>query len=665
MTASTGFRDRIAPAAAAALLALSGASAADGGAPPDFGTNQGELAFDGVCNDPRFAASDGGDTADRWHLFQDAADCRAAYDRGIVRRRTARDTAGAVAGIDDLGDDGGARAGDGVCNDPRFAPDPRYPEAVEAVPDAEGKDAEDCLRGYLVRQAWPIRPGAGIAFGDDSGEWAGDGECDDPRFTGEAMAGSPGASHILRDAADCEAAFGAGRIAPFSEDRLTTEHVPAGFELGDDSGEWAFDGECDDPRFAGDAVAATLNERDMGRDATDCGKALLAGDAHARPPLTDGFELGDDGGAWARDGVCGDPRFAPDPRYPEAVEPVPEAEGNDAADCLRAYLIRRAWPVDEDIGIAFGDDSGEWASDGECDDPRFTGEAMATSPGASHILRDAADCRAAFEAGRAALFSPALLADLPAGRLPDGFALGDDSGEWAFDGECDDPRFAGDAAAATLNERDTGRDATDCGRALLAGDARIRSLPPGFEAGADDGKWAGNGVCNDPRFAPDPRYPEVVDAAAGAEGKDATDCRRGYLIRRAWPKEAGAGIAFGDDSGEWADDGECDDPRFAGEAMARFPGASHILRDAADCREAVEAGRIALFSEDRLTTEHLPAGFELGDDSGEWAFDGECDDPRFAGDAVAATPNEENARRDATDCGRALLAGRAAVRGGR
>ena len=57
--------------------------------------------------------------------------------------------------------------------------------------------------------------------------------------------------------------------------------------------------------------------------------------------------------------------------------------------------------------------------------------------------------------------------------------------------------------------------------------------------------------------------------------------------------ENAAAVGFGDDSGTWARDGECDDPRFEGAGM----GASldnHLLRDATDCRDAYRAGRVGL-----------------------------------------------------------------------
>lgn len=52
-------------------------------------------------------------------------------------------------------------------------------------------------------------------------------------------------------------------------------------------------------------------------------------------------------------------------------------------------------------GINFGDDSSQWAKDGECDDPRFVGEGMTSTPLlAQDIKADASDCAAAYRAGK-------------------------------------------------------------------------------------------------------------------------------------------------------------------------------------------------------------------------------------------------------------------------
>jgi hypothetical protein len=54
--------------------------------------------------------------------------------------------------------------------------------------------------------------------------------------------------------------------------------------------------------------------------------------------------------------------------------------------------------------INFGDDRSQWAFDGECDDPRFYGAGMTTTPLLDEDrYHDATDCRRQFEAGRIAL----------------------------------------------------------------------------------------------------------------------------------------------------------------------------------------------------------------------------------------------------------------------
>ena len=51
---------------------------------------------------------------------------------------------------------------------------------------------------------------------------------------------------------------------------------------------------------------------------------------------------------------------------------------------------------------------------------------------------------------------------------------------------------------------------------------------------------------------------------------------------------------FGDDSGMWADDGECDDPRFSGEGMASALSDQEAFRDATDCEDLYDQSRIRL-----------------------------------------------------------------------
>ncbi len=56
-------------------------------------------------------------------------------------------------------------------------------------------------------------------------------------------------------------------------------------------------------------------------------------------------------------------------------------------------------------------------------------------------------------------------------------------------------------------------------------------------------------------------------------------------------------LDFGNDRSLWSNDGECDDPRFEGEGMASSLSSRNEGRDASDCRELYEAGRINLIGE--------------------------------------------------------------------
>jgi hypothetical protein len=210
-----------------------------------------------------------------------------------------------------------------------------------------------------------------IQFGDDSGDWTVDGECDDPRFEGQGMASVLLDEDRYRDATDCRKLFDEGRV------RLSgTAGRSGGIDFGNDSSSWARDGECDDPRFVGDGMASTLLDEDAYSDATDCESLVSQG----RIAL--------------RSGVAKD-------------------------------------------GIDFGNDSSTWAHDGECDDPRFEGEGVASYLVDKDLYRDATDCRNLFNKGLVRLVVVAAAGSMAGGGIQrDRLAAGDatlSSGEYRDD----------------------------------------------------------------------------------------------------------------------------------------------------------------------------------------------------------------------------------------
>ena len=106
-------------------------------------------------------------------------------------------------------------------------------------------------------------------------------------------------------------------------------------------------------------------------------------------------------------------------------------------------------------------------------------------------------------------------------------------------------------------------------------------------------------------------------------------------------------IEFGDDTGDWPRDGECDDVRFEGDGTATLMLVADRGRDAADCRQLYDEGRIRLFGVDLAS-----GAIDFGDDTSEWAQDGDCDDPRFEGDGMGSFPLHSDRGHDAGDCRR-------------
>ncbi len=185
-------------------------------------------------------------------------------------------------------------------------------------------------------QAW-VEYG-GIAFGDNSGSWARDGACDDDRFSGDGVAS---ASHVMKDAADCLAAYQAGRItllddtapaivtAPVltSPEELFSETLSR-IDFGDDSSEYANDGDCDDARFYDQSTLASYRRAHVMHDATDCRAAVTNGQVGLL------LDFGDDSGRFSRDGACDDHRFEGEGQSGFDIQ---DHAKQDATDCIAAY----------------------------------------------------------------------------------------------------------------------------------------------------------------------------------------------------------------------------------------------------------------------------------------------------------------------------------------
>ncbi len=130
-------------------------------------------------------------------------------------------------------------------------------------------------------------------------------------------------------------------LVPFSAAQAEVHaSEQASLELGDDSGEWAEDGQCDDVRFTGSGMAAVLLTDSIGKDAADCSAALEAGTIsvdpmHAPPANDEAILFGDDVSKFAGDGQCDDIRFVS--KESAAMVYIAEDIGHDASDCRAAF----------------------------------------------------------------------------------------------------------------------------------------------------------------------------------------------------------------------------------------------------------------------------------------------------------------------------------------
>ena len=409
-----------------------------------------------------------------------------------------------------------------------------------------------------------------VIFGDDSSDFANDGECDDPRFQGPGAALGSSSNHLFKDASDCRTQLQAGMVS-LSD--------PEDMNLG---------GNMDGDLFGGDA--------DVFTGATDPVSAIDIADAGPFGEVM--FAL------WQA--------FQAIPGDDAAAVPLPFGLGGGNAPAYdRAAMT-------ELTGIDFGDNSGPFTDDGECDDPRFEG------PGASGIdfgggeLTDANDCSSLYMGGSLVFIEPenqdnAIVMD------SSGIDFGDNSSLFADDGECDDPRFEGPGTAAFTSETSELHDANDCRSQYESG--RITLVPT--TASSSAALASGGTSSNQPAAPIEEAYTIGVPRGdiEGATQADGSIYASGSVYGGAIspgdrigtfnripdtadyeppPVRPPPEIEFGDNSSVFANDGECDDPRFEGEGMAFASFDDDLGRDADDCLAAFEAGTIILIGEPRL-----------------------------------------------------------------
>ena len=248
----------------------------------------------------------------------------------------------------------------------------------------------------------------------------------------------------------------------------------------------------------------------------------------------------------------------------------------------------------QDSEISYGNDNGEFAGNGVCDDRRFDGPGTAKTRGWSAVGTDAQDCVDAVKEGSAHLWT--LQAGI-AGTDVDSLNFGDNTSEYADDGACDDPRFEGHGVTERPVEENVGHDAGDCSRLWEFGAIFMRDID--FDA------------------LPEPLPSDPF---------------------------------YGDDSGSYASDGECDDRRFVGEGMSAGLNWGETGRDATDCRSMVADGTVKAWDRAMATSKTICSAIEWGSDSGDYANDGTCDDYRFEGLGTAGMISREYIEADATDC---------------
>ncbi|NKB35310.1 MAG: hypothetical protein GKR91_19605 [Pseudomonadales bacterium] len=396
-------------------------------------------------------------------------------------------------------------------------------------------------------------------------------------------------------------------------------------DFGDDNGFYTLDDECDDPRFQGPGAAFGSSMSELFHDASDCRSQFEAG----RVSLAEaGSMFSDDSLSMFGDSMPSVTTESPTPPALQILsslwDAISSAPGlNNATTGMEIGSSNEPIVYSGDDDIDFGDNSSVFSDDGECDDPRFEGSGMAGFTDESNTMRDANDCILLYMEGALTYLEnggqdSSIVQSTVVNNS--GIDFGDNTSMFADDGECDDPRFEGQGPFALLTEGNIGHDANDCQEAYLAG--AITYVGDGAELNLETNtafnnavSFAGNSVPVQTQQIADipsgPRGP--IDGANRDDGSifasgtvygdslnagdrnPALNTFGNPVQTTAAPTNAPSGnINFGDNSSTWANDGECDDPRFEGFGMAAVVFDDDLMKDANDCRSLYDEGSITL-----------------------------------------------------------------------
>ncbi len=139
------------------------------------------------------------------------------------------------------------------------------------------------LAAALTCLALPVAA-ENVSFGDDTATFANDGECDDPRFYGPGATSDVDWASAGRDAADCKASLDEGTVTFWNPAEGLQPVICDAADFGEDLGEEAGNGLCDDPRFV--SFGGFMNFEDaIGADASDCKRICELGILYTYPGM--------------------------------------------------------------------------------------------------------------------------------------------------------------------------------------------------------------------------------------------------------------------------------------------------------------------------------------------------------------------------------------------